>query len=205
MGNKKKANVVVDDGVEEDDDEEERDDDDEMDGFEEQIARFGFDVTPLGELVLPDGRIVGQRTLSRYYKQRLQPTSLPTNTAALTARYTAGERLYDGKVFNMNDFNGSANNGQLVDHYKNRMALAKAGIHPNLVKGRAGKGILHKQEGSGVYSSVSLYRYRAVLKKQKRDDASGERLWNKSKQNINRMDKKANRLMNGVSVAHAAR
>jgi len=35
-------------------DKEDEDDDD----FDEAVARMGFDVTPLGELVLPDGRIV---------------------------------------------------------------------------------------------------------------------------------------------------
>ena len=42
-------------------------------------------------------------------------------------------------------------------------------------------------------------------KKARRDDARGQRLKYRTTMNTNRMDKKANRLMNGVSVAHAKR
>lgn len=198
--------IMEDDGDEDWEDISNDDDDDEMaddaegddeeddnlyDEYEEQLAQFGFTVTDLGELVLPNGRIIGHRALSRYYRQRV-PTR-KTSTAVVAARRAAGERIYDGQVYNIH---GSDEN--------NALALAKAGINPGIAAGRAAKGILVKGAG-GVYTSLSIYRYRAVMRKQRREDKQGQRLWEKSKQNINRMDKKHNRLMNGVSVAHAAR
>ena len=69
-----------------------------------------------------------------------------------------------------------------------------------------GKGILVPlKDGIQGFSALSLYRYRAAICKQRRDDEKGQRLHYRTKLNMNRMDKKANRLMNGVSVAHAAR
>ena len=61
---------------------------------------MGFDVTPLGELVFPDGRIIGHRGLQRYYKQRL-PQHSEQSTAVQAARKAAGERLYRGRVYNI--------------------------------------------------------------------------------------------------------
>merc|ERR1711865_419092 len=104
----------------------------------------------------------------------------------------AGERLFNGHVINIHGLE------------ENSLALAKAGIKPGDAAGRAGNGILVKGEG-GAYTSLSIYRYRAVMRKQRREDFQGKRLYERSKQNMNRMDKKANRLMNGVSVAHAKR
>ena len=72
------------------------------------------------------------------------------------------------------------------------------------VAAAAGNGILVKSKDGG-FSALSLYRFRAAVQKQRRDDAKGRRLQQRTTQNINKMDKKANRLMNGVSVAHAAR
>ena len=157
------------------------DDDDVFKSYEKEIARFGLDVTPLGELVFPDGRIIGHRALRRYYKQNLRPAS--QSTAIVAAKRAAGERLYDGQVVNISG---------------NPMARDQ-------LKG-AGKGILVPLKG-GVegFSVLSLYRYRAAIRKQRRDDEKGQRLHFRTKLNMNRMDKKANRLMNGVSVAHAAR
>jgi pre-60S factor REI1 len=153
-------------------------------GFEKEIRRFGLGTTPLGELVFPDGRVVGHRALRRYYKQNLRSQESRT-AAVIAAQEAAGERIYGGQVININQYNLKHDN----------------------IKG-AGKGILVpiKQDGGGAgFSTLSLYRYQAAVRKQRRGDQKGQRLKEKSFQNINRMDKKHNRLMNGVSVAHAAR
>ncbi|KAL3935246.1 MAG: hypothetical protein SGBAC_009196 [Bacillariaceae sp.] len=152
----------------------------EFEGYEKEIARFGLDITPLGELVFPDGRIVGHRALHKYYKQNIRSTA--TNDAVVAAKAAAGERMYEGQVININ-----------------RPLLPET-------NGGSGKGILVPiKAGPEAFSALSLYRYRAAVRKQRRDDDKGRRLTYKTTQNINRMDKKANRLMNGVSVAHAAR
>jgi pre-60S factor REI1 len=160
-----------------------QDDDEEMydiGGYEKEIARFGLDVTPLGELVFPDGRIVGHRALRRYYNQRLRPVA--SSDAVRAAKHAAGERLYEGQVVNV----------------RNPLSREKSS--------RAGKGILVPlKDGAEGFSALSLYRYRAAIKKKHIDDDKGRRLKYRTSLNINRMDKKANRLMNGVSVAHAKR
>ena len=156
-------------------------------GYAREIKRFGLKVNALDELVFPDGRVVGHRALNRYYKQRLS-ASTTTSLAVVAAQRASGERMYDGRVVNINDHN--------LKHDK--------------VFG-AGKGILVAVgggEGGGpaTFSTLSLYRYRAAVRKQRRGDRKGERIRQKHLGvNINRMDKKANNLMNGVSVAHAAR
>lgn len=174
--------AMVDDGDDEgwEDISEDEDEDEVYQGYEREIARFGLDVTPLGELVFPDGRIIGHRALNRYYKQNYRPAN--TSTAIVAAKQAAGERLYEGRVVNIG---GPISKEQL--------------------KG-SGKGILvAMKDGVEGFSALSLYRYRAAVRKQRRDDDKGRRLQYRTTQNINRMDKKANRLMNGVSVAHAAR
>jgi pre-60S factor REI1 len=160
------------------------------DAYEEQLAQYGFDVNALGELVLPNGRVIGHRGLARYYKQRVPQNN--TSTAVIAARRAAGERLFNGTVYNIHG------------REENALALAKAGIQPAQAAGRAARGILVKGEG-GMYTSFSIYRYRAAMRKQRRGEFKGKLIEEKTKQNINRMDKKHNRLMNGVSVAHAAR
>jgi pre-60S factor REI1 len=150
------------------------------DGYEKEIARFGLDVTPLGELVFPDGRIVGHRALRRYYKQNFRPEN--TGTAIVAAKRAAGERLYEGRVVNIDQ------------------------VQPSHELKGAGKGVLVKlKDGAEGFSALSLYRYRAVVRKQRRDNDKGQRQIYRTTLNMNRMDKKANRLMNGVSVAHAKR
>jgi pre-60S factor REI1 len=67
-------------------------------GYQDEVARMGFDVTPLGELIFPDGRIVGHRLFKRYYKQRSTQTNDSAPVAA--ARSAAGERVYRGQVYN---------------------------------------------------------------------------------------------------------
>lgn len=166
---------------------EDGDDEDEvMEGYEREIARFGLDVTPLGELVFPDGRIIGHRALRRYYKQNHRPAR--TSTAIVAAKKAAGERLYDGQVIN-------------IAAGSNIMSREGAKVG-------SGKGILvplSKDGGVQGFSALSLYRYRAAVRKQRREDVVGLRLRHRTTLNMNRMDKKANRLNNGVSVAHAAR
>ena len=163
-------------------------------GYEEEIAKYGFDVTPLGELVFPDGRIVGHRGLARYYKQRVNPNQ--DRAAVVAARRAAGDRVYNGRVYNVAK--------QPQSGHTNALALARACAATGVAPSGEGQGILVPSRGGG-FTAVSLYRYRAVVKKAHRDEARGQRLQNRTKQNINRMDKKANRLMNGVSVAHASR
>ena len=158
------------------------DDEEVFDGYEREIARFGLDVTALGELVFPDGRIIGHRALKRYYKQNHRP--MKNSVSIVAARQAAGERLYDGQVINIHG----------------------AGTLPvDQMKG-VGKGILvGLKDGVQGFSALSLYRYRAAVHKQRRNDDVGRRLQYRTTLNMNRMDKKGNRLMNGVSVAHALR
>lgn len=175
------------------DDEDEEDGEGMYAGYEDEIAKYGFDVTPLGELVFPDGRIIGHRGLARYYKQRLNPHQ--DTAAVVAARRAAGERMYNGRVYNVS---------RNEETKESALALARAGISHGATAGQ-GNGVLVPSKAGGGFTAVSLYRYRAVVKKARRDNARGQRLQNRTRQNINRMDKKANRLMNDQSVAHAKR
>lgn len=170
-------------------DNEEEEDDEFYEGFQEAVTRMGLDVTPLGELIFPDGRIIGHRSLRRYYKQRV-PTQ-NQSTAVVAARQAAGERLYKGRVYN-------------IHSEENSLALAQAGISPSLAAGRAGKGLLVAGKG-GQYTQLSVYRYKAAVQKQRRQEFQAKRIWEKQGQNMNKMDKKGNRLMNGVNVQMALR
>jgi len=203
--------------------EDEDDDDDDEDGdmyqeYEAELRTHGFDVTPLGELIFPDGRIIGHRGLSRYYKQRFAPDG--ERAAVTAARRAAGERVHAGRVYQTAQIGGSGGVGSGGaessggNDRETTLALAKAGIVAGAAAGRSGRGILVPASGSsgssgaggaGGFTTLSLYRYRAVVKKARREEAKGHRLQQRTKMNTNRMDKKANRLMNGVSVAHAAR
>uniref|UniRef100_A0A7S3L7H2 C2H2-type domain-containing protein n=1 Tax=Amphora coffeiformis TaxID=265554 RepID=A0A7S3L7H2_9STRA len=189
----------------EDEKEMDEDDEDAYSEFEEEVARMGLDVTPLGELVFPDGRIVGHRSLRRYYKQRTPRTDERASVQA--ARTAAGERLYRGRVYQLGGGSATASRNPIEASRAQALALSTAGVAPGLATGRAGRGILVANAnniGSG-FTQISVYRFRAVLRKQRREDARGKRLMDRTRQNINRMDKKHNRLMNNVSVAHAAR
>eukprot|EP00985_Skeletonema_marinoi_P020457 scaffold12176_cov144-Skeletonema_marinoi.AAC.18 len=189
------------------DDEDMDDDDDLYAAYEKEITSHGFDITPLGELVLPDGRIIGHRGLARYYKQRFAPDR--TERAAVrAAKEAAGDRLYAGRVYNMYQLKNQreANDNSTDGETSSSTALAAMSrISGNMPTGRMGKGILVAGGGKGGFTSLSLYHYRAVVKKQRRDDARGQRLQLRSKMNMNRMDKKANNKMNGVIVALAPR
>jgi pre-60S factor REI1 len=162
------------------------------DDYQDEMARMGFDVTPLGELIFPDGRIVGHRLLRRYYKQR--PTTTDS-TAVVAAKSAAGERVYRGQVYNVNN----------AMTQENSLALQRAGLNPGLAAGRAGKGLLVPIGPGGSFSQLSVYRYRAAVRKQRIEHAQGKRQLNRTRLNMNQMDKKANRLFNNVSVAHAKR
>ena len=74
----------------------------------------------------------------------------------------------------------------------------RAGNNPT---GRTGRGILVADKDRGGFSALSLYRFRAVVKKQRRDNAKGQRLELRSRMNMNKMGKKANNLMTGVCTA----
>lgn len=198
---------VSDDEDMEDEDEDMDDDDDLYAAYEKEITTHGFDITPLGELVFPDGRIVGHRGLARYYKQRFAPDR--TERAAVrAAKEAAGDRLYAGRVYNMYQLKNQreANTNSTEGETSSSTALAAMGrMSGNMPTGRMGKGILVAGGGKGGFTSLSLYHYRAVVKKQRRDDARGQRLQQRSKMNMNKMDKKANNKMNGVITALAPR
>ena len=192
------------------DDEDMEDAEDDYQEYEAELKTHGFDITPLGELIFPDGRIIGHRGLSRYYKQRFAPDG--ERAAVTAARRAAGERVYAGRV---HQIGGPAASGGGDNSRETTLALAKAGLVAGAAAGRSGRGILVPTSGTsgpsgggggaGSFTALSLYRYKAAVKKSRREEAKGHRLQQRTKMNINRMDKKANRLMNGVSVAHAAR
>lgn len=178
------------------------DDDDLYDGYQEEIATHGFDITPLGELIFPDGRIIGHRGLARYYKQRFAPDR--TERAAVRAATEAGgDRLYNGRVVNLYQLReGELNNAE----GETSTALTAMGrIAGNIPTGRNGRGILISGGGSAGFSSLSLYRYRAVVKKARRDDAKGQRLQYRQSMNMNKMGKKHNNLHSGVVMTHQPR
>ena len=172
--------------------------------YQDEITRHGFDVTPLGELVFPDGRIIGHRGLSRYYKQRF--TSEDDRTSVMAARRANGERLLNGQVY---DTYAMRHGNRSNQDNSTALQLAKAGLAVGAARGRAGKGILvasgNGPSGAQSYTALSLYRYKAAVKKARKEEFKGRKLQERTSLPMNKMDKKANRLMNGVSVAHAAR
>ncbi len=188
---------------------EEMDDDEESEdnnpglyaAYQDEIAQHGLDITPLGELIFPDGRIIGHRGLSRYYKQRI--TLEDSRTAVVAARRANGERLYEGRVYDMYSNNDANRN------HPGTLALARAGLTSGLVQGRQGNGILVQQGGGAggraSYTALSLYRYKASVKKARREEFKARRLQQRTTLPMNKMDKKANRLHNNVSVSHAPR
>ena len=191
--------------------EEDDDDDDEFyDAYQEEIASHGFDITPLGELIFPDGRIVGHRGLARYYKQRFAPDRME-RAAVRHARSAAGDRVYNGRVINLYQMQeyqqkqGDNNDGEAAPRGSSTALAIMGRMAGSVPTGRNGKGILVSGEGKGGFTSLSLYRYRAAVKKQRKEDARGQRLQLRSRMNMNRMDKKANNKMTGVCTALAPR
>lgn len=209
--------VNEDENVDEDDDDEEWEDvdsdedmeDDDDDGmyaaYEDEVARHGFDITPLGELIFPDGRIIGHRGLNRYYKQRFAPED--NRTSVISARRANGERLLNGRVYDTYAMAQEEQQNGEHDH-ATALQLAKAGLSIGAAQGRAGKGILVPTGGNSngaSYTALSLYRYRAAIKKARKQEFQGRRLQQRTTLAMNKMDKKGNRLTNNVSVAHAPR
>jgi len=188
--------------VDSDEDMEAEDDDELYEAFQDEIANHGFDITPLGELVFPDGRIVGHRGLSRYYKQKFIPEN--SRTAVVAAKRANGERLIEGRVYDV-----YAHREQ--EHGKEgALQLAKAGLAAGAARGRSGNGILVSAGGIGgrkgtSFTAVSLYRYKAAVTKARKEEFKGMKLQQRTTLPMNKMDKKANRLQNNVSVAHALR
>ena len=173
--------------------------------YQEEIASHGFDITPLGELIFPDGRIIGHRGLARYYKQRFAPDRME-RAAVRAARIAAGDRMYNGRVVNMYRLRGEMQE-QNADSGEGTLATMGR-ISGCIPTGRNGKGILVSAGGStggGGFTSLSLYRYRAAVKKQRREDDKGRRLQYRTKQNMNKMGKKGNILSTGFSTSHAPR
>ncbi|KAL3785862.1 hypothetical protein HJC23_008750 [Cyclotella cryptica] len=197
---------------EENDDDNMEEDDDLYAAYQEEIATHGFDITPLGELIFPDGRIIGHRGLARYYKQRFAPDRME-RAAVRAARVAAGDRLYGGRVVNLYRLedgrreHGSANAGE--GDSSTAMVSSMGRMAGSIPTGRNGKGILVFAGGStesrGGFTSLSLYRYRAAVKKQRREDDKGSRLQYRTKQNMNKMNKKGNILSTGFSTAMAPR
>lgn len=173
--------------------------------YQDEIAQHGLDITPLGELIFPDGRIIGHRGLSRYYKQRIIPED--SRTSVVAARRARGELLHEGRVYDTHTLAQSEGQGR-----ETSMELVKAGLSIGATRGRAGNGILVPANGSTSggragtsYTALSLYRYKATIAKAKREEFKALRLQQRTTLPMNRMDKKWNRLHNNVSVAHALR
>eukprot|EP00581_Thalassiosira_minuscula_P009345 CAMPEP_0183705326 /NCGR_PEP_ID=MMETSP0737-20130205/2458_1 /TAXON_ID=385413 /ORGANISM="Thalassiosira miniscula, Strain CCMP1093" /LENGTH=506 /DNA_ID=CAMNT_0025932463 /DNA_START=42 /DNA_END=1562 /DNA_ORIENTATION=- len=186
-------------------------DDDLYEAYQSEIATHGFDITPLGELIFPDGRIVGHRGLARYYKQRFAPDRME-RAAVRHAREAAGDRLYAGRVVNLyrlqDGHEEEQQSGDAEGAASSSTALATMGrMAGSIPTGRNGKGILVSagEGGKGGFTSLSLYRYRAAVKKQRREDARGQRLQYRSQMNMNKMNKKGNNIMTGVVTALAPR
>jgi pre-60S factor REI1 len=196
-------------------DEDDMDDDDDLyDAYQVEMSTRGFDITPLGELIFPDGRIVGHRALARYYKQRFAPDRMERE-AVRHARVAAADRLYDGRVVNLYQLHNGTDDdddGRATTAVTNNASSARYHHLPSgsIPIGRGGKGILVSSSGggfggaaggSGGFTSLSLYRYRAAIKKQRREDARGQRLQYRSRMNTNKMDKKGNNIATGVVTA----
>ncbi|KAL7473561.1 hypothetical protein ACHAXS_014004 [Conticribra weissflogii] len=201
---------VSDDGKDEMEEDNDEGDDDIYAAYQEEIATHGFDITPLGELIFPDGRIVGHRGLARYYKQRFAPDRME-RAAVRAAKEAAGDRLYAGRVVNLYQLRNGGESDTSGGGTSNSTALATMGrMSGSIPTGRNGNGILVPAGGSGSngkggYTALSLYRYRAAVKKQRREDDKGRRLQYRSNMNMNKLNKKGNNIMTGVIMTHQPR
>lgn len=132
--------------------EDEEVDDAAAETYKEEVSRLGFNVSPIGELVFPNGRIMGHRGLQRYLEQRTpQPSPYIDSTAVVAAERAAGERLYRGHA---HDTAAAQEEGAVTI-----LQLPLSGD-----SGGADNGIL-AGGGSGSVTALSLYRYRTVVKK----------------------------------------
>jgi len=210
-----------DDGVvmnESDDNDDIDDDDDDLYAtYEREVNTRGIDITPLGELIFPDGRIVGHRGLARYYKQRFALDRMD-RAAVRHAKEASGDRLYHGRVVNLHRLYGedTTTDGVSVgteggEQRGTTTALAIMGrISGSIPTGRNGKGILVSAGGGnnnkgGNFTSLSLYRYRAAVKKQRKEDDRGKRLQYRQTMNMNKMNKKGNNITTGVVTSQQPR
>ena len=176
---------INDDNDDEWEDFDDNDDDDDVsmeNYYQEHVLKRGFDVTILGELIFPDGRVIGHRGLARFYKQRYSTSH--TDSSAVSA-YRRSLGISPGQHLR--------GHGILVPQPK---YSSSAGLNGAL---------LSTETGLSNYSTLSVYRYKAVIKKQRQQDSTGYRQYQKYFNRHNRFDKKGNRIMNGVSVAHAKR
>jgi pre-60S factor REI1 len=83
--------MAVDGEESESEDEDEEEDDEDV----EQMLRQGaLQVSELGELMLPDGRLLGRREYQRYYKQRYRPED--TRSALMASKLEAAGRMGPG-------------------------------------------------------------------------------------------------------------
>jgi pre-60S factor REI1 len=212
--------------MEDDEDTDEEDDDDLYDMYEREINTRGIDITPLGELIFPDGRIVGHRCLARYYKQRYAPDRME-RAAVRHARMAADDRLYNGRVVNLRHLHGGddadvvrgrgggrVDGGTAMGTYAALAIVGRSTSGPSMIPhGRRDGGGILVREGAGGgggaagggYTSLSLYRYRAAVKKQRREDDRGRRLQHRSRMNMNKMNKKGNNIATGVVTSHMPR
>jgi pre-60S factor REI1 len=84
-------------------------------------------------------------------------------------------------------------------------------ISGSIPTGRNGKGILVSAGGGdnnnmgGNFTSLSLYRYRAAVKKQHKEDDRGKRLQYRQTMNMNKMNKKGNNITTGVVTSQQPR
>jgi pre-60S factor REI1 len=205
------------DESEEEEDDDDDDDDGMYDAYEREINTRGIDITPLGELIFPDGRIVGHRCLARYYRQRYAPDRME-RAAVRHAREGAGDRLHGGRVVNLHrSYGGDAGGGGGAGAAGGGGAPAALAImgraSGSIPPGRGGGGILVSAGGgggggvggTGGFTSLSLYRYRAAVKKQRREDDRGQRLQYRTRMNMNKMNKKGNNIATGVVTAKLPR
>lgn len=189
-------------------------DDDLYATYEREVNTRGINITPLGELIFPDGRIVGHRGLARYYKQRFAPDRMD-RAAVRHAKEASGDRLYHGRVVNLHRLYGGEDTTTVAEGGENRCnttALAIMGrMSGSIPTGRNGKGILVSTGGGdnnnkgGNFTSLSLYRYRAAVKKQRKEDDRGKRLQYRQTMNMNKMNKKGNNITTGVVTSQQPR
>jgi len=194
---------VTDDEADDEDaenNEEEDDADGLYEGYQSHIKQYGFEITPNGELQFPDGRTVGHRGLRRYYNQRF--SEYDDRDAVSAARRGKNEYYRNQYGIHISDSTVLHKKDMLLGHQKASKAI----------QGRAGAGVLvahsgnrSNAAGAGGFTALSVYRYKAVVKKQRKQDADGERKFRKYFNNGNKFDKKGNRLVTDVSVAWALR
>jgi pre-60S factor REI1 len=174
---------------------EEDDDASYYDEYEDSLHASGFSVTPLGELRLPSGKILGHRGLKRYYDQHFRADTGGMDASAHAAQMNnlAEKQGYSG-------WEGMEGQMSVTDKVRGLKGLGRVGValssgNEKMPTGKMGGGVLVKTAGGGV-TQLSQYRYKAMAKKARIQEAGGYRRWLKfNYANNNKMDKKGNRLM----------